>query len=385
MKALLVSANTEPINIPVLPLGLACVTAAVQAAGHEAELLNLMYQQDASEVLKQAIKGFQPELIGISVRNIDDQCMENPRFLLDSVKGVVADCRSLSSAPIVLGGAGYSIFPRSALAYLGADMGIQGEGEKAFVTLLERLSQDADLSGIPGLYTPDKGLQAGVRSARDLDDYPLPLPHVHLPTPSTLNNGDIWLPFGFRKFFFVDSTFNLPSSYAKVLCEHLQKAGFGISWRCILYPWKVDEELVGKMAMAGCEEVSLGFESGSMDILRSMNKRFQPEEVHEISDKLKAYGIHRMGFLLLGGPGENKKTVEESLYFADSLGLEGMKVTTGIRIYPYTPLAQTAVKQGLITKDEELLFPTFYMAGELEDRLRVTLRDWMKERPHWQA
>jgi radical SAM superfamily enzyme YgiQ (UPF0313 family) len=426
MKVLLVSANTERINMPVLPLGLACVAAAVQAAGHGVELLNLMYQQDTSEVLEQAIKGFQPEVIGISVRNIDDQCMENPKFLLDSVKGVVADCRSLSSAPIVLGGAGFSIFPRSALAYLGADMGIQGEGEKAFVTLLERLSQEGNLAGIPGLYTPDKGLQADVRSARDLDDYPLPLPHVHLPTPSTLNNGDIWLPFqtrrgcpmncsycstptiegrimrrhspervveaisryveaGFKEFFFVDNTFNLPSSYAKVLCDHLQKAGLGISWRCILYPWKVDEELVEKLAMAGCEEVSLGFESGSMDILRSMNKRFTPEEVYGISEKLKAYGIHRMGFLLLGGPGENKKTVEESLSFADSLGLEAMKVTTGIRIYPYTPLARSAVKQGLITTDEELLFPKFYMAGELEDWLRKTLRDWMMERPHWQA
>ena len=60
-------------------------------------------------------------------------------------------CRSLTSAPIVLGGAGYSIFPRSALAYLGADMGIKGEGEAAFVMLLDRLSRKEDLAGVPNL------------------------------------------------------------------------------------------------------------------------------------------------------------------------------------------------------------------------------------------
>ena len=79
------------------------------------------------------------------MRNIDDQNMADPRFLLPPVREVVATCRSLCDAPIVLGGAGYSIFPESALRYLGADMGIQGEGETAFPLLLERLARGATL------------------------------------------------------------------------------------------------------------------------------------------------------------------------------------------------------------------------------------------------
>ena len=62
--------------------------------------------------------------------------MTSPQFLLENSKNVVATCRATSPATIVLGGAGYSIFPESALAYLGADMGIQGEGEVAFPALL---------------------------------------------------------------------------------------------------------------------------------------------------------------------------------------------------------------------------------------------------------
>jgi hypothetical protein len=72
--------------MPVLPLGLACVAEAVQNAGHEIKLVDLMNENDGRLVLGDAISEFQPEIIGISVRNIDDQCMEKPRFLLDSVK-----------------------------------------------------------------------------------------------------------------------------------------------------------------------------------------------------------------------------------------------------------------------------------------------------------
>ena len=128
------------------PLGLACVAAATQKAGHEVKLLDLMEANDPNATLAEAIHEFNPDVIGISVRNIDDQSMENTQFLLDDVREAVAVCRSLSKAPIVLGGAGYSIFPESSLEYLGADMGIQGEGEKSFIELTE-----ADRRG-PGLF-----------------------------------------------------------------------------------------------------------------------------------------------------------------------------------------------------------------------------------------
>jgi hypothetical protein len=92
----------------------------------------------------------------------------------------------------------------------------------------------------------------------------------------------------------------------------------------------VPEELVAAMAEAGCVEVSLGFESGSERMLRVLNKRFGPEEVRTISDRLAAHGIRRMGFLLLGGPGETRESAEESLALADSLGLEMLSVTAAL-------------------------------------------------------
>jgi radical SAM superfamily enzyme YgiQ (UPF0313 family) len=312
MRVLLISANTEKINMPALPLGLACVAAATQKAGHDVAMVDLMTEKDTPSVLKEAIEGFCPDLIGLSVRNIDDQNMEHPRFLLDPVKEIVAGCRSLSGATIVLGGAGYSLFPEGALSFLGADMGIQGEGEVIFPDVIERIEQGASLLGLPGLYLPGHGLPCERMFAKSLDRLPLPNPDLWS-TPS--RKEELWMPVqtrrgcplsctycstgtiegrmlrrhsperivewiarwrkvGVRHFYFVDNTFNLPASYAKEICRKLIDQDLNIRWWSILYPKHVDKELAAYMARAGCEQVSLGFESGSERILKRCD-RFQ--------------------------------------------------------------------------------------------------------------
>lgn len=422
MRVLLISANTEQINMLALPLGLSCVASAVRRAGHEVQMVDLMFQKNTASTVRSAMEELAPHVIGISVRNIDDQCAAVPYFLLRPVKEVIAYCRSFSTAPIILGGAGYSIFPESALAYLGADMGIQGEGETAFPALLHRLENKADLAGLPGLYLAKGGVQGKREYMDDLDA--APCLNDYLKPPSASRDQEIWIPVqtrrgcpfrcsycttpviegtkirkhsaesvvegmarsagqGYHAFFFVDSVFNIPHSYTMELCERLTTSGIKAVWRSILYPHDVDEALVKAMARAGCREVSLGFESGSGRVLAAMNKQFQVEEVRRISDMLGANGINRMGFLLLGGPGETRETVEESLAFADSLGLEAMRVTTGIRIYPHTPLAKTARERGVLKRGEDLLFPRFYLEKEIDGWLQQTVKHWTATRPHW--
>jgi radical SAM superfamily enzyme len=92
-----------------------------------------------------------------------------------------------------------------------------------------------------------------------------------------------------------------------------------------------------------------------------------------------------MGFLLLGGPGETKESVEESVAFVDSLGLDAMKITVGLRIYPNTSLANTALSEGMITAQDDLLFPKFYIVRGLEDWLRKIVTKCMAERPNWMS
>jgi radical SAM superfamily enzyme YgiQ (UPF0313 family) len=419
MRALLISANTERINLLPLPLGLGYVAAATRNAGHDVRVLDLMAENDSEPLIRAAIASFSPDVIGISVRNIDDQ-MRGGRFLLDEARLVVRHCRRHSDAPIVLGGAGYSIFPEGALAYLGADMGIQGEGEVAFPDLIGRMAQRGDLSETPGLYLRDRGLLGKRRFVKDLDSLPISGAHEFL----TSQDRGVWLPFqtrrgcplncsycstsmiegvavrkrspeaavaelarcvesGFRQIFFVDNTFNLPPGYAKEICRKIIGCGLGISWRCILYPGKVDETLAALMAEAGCVEVSLGFESGSEEILKNMNKKFGLREIRRTVEILAGRGIRQLGFLMLGGPGETRESVLESLTFADSLPLDELRISSGIRIYPGTALSRTAVEEGMISPDDDLLLPKFYLVRELQEWLQETVQAWMVNRPHW--
>jgi radical SAM superfamily enzyme YgiQ (UPF0313 family) len=422
MRILFISPNREEINMRTWPLGLACVAEATRASGHEVRLVDFMAEQNPDSAVKQVIDEFHPDLIGISVRNIDDQSMQDTRFLLDQVKTVVADCQAYTDARIVLGGAGYSMFPSSSLEYLGADMGIQGEGETVFADLIQRIERNSDLSETPGLYLPGKGLQGNRIFAKDLDR--LPLPNVDLLDASEQGHEDFWLPVqtrrgcakrcsycstpmiegrlyrsrspeivvqwletwvdaGIHRMFFVDNTFNLPTSYTKALCSRIIDAKLALNWRCIVYPENIDEELVMLMARAGCTGVSLGFESGNQQILHSMNKRFKLEDVRSADRLLVDHGIQRMGFLLLGGPGETRESVEESLQFADSLSLDALRMTMGIRIYPNTDLARTAVEEGVIEPDDDLLFPKFYMTHAIEEWILETVEQWMGTRPNW--
>ncbi|MGD8961417.1 MAG: radical SAM protein [Desulfobacterales bacterium] len=422
MRVLFISANREDINMPALPMGLGCVAAATQKAGHDIAFVDLLTAGDMAPVIKETINEFAPQVIGISARNIDDQVMHSPRFMLDQAKEVVALCRKLSKAPLVLGGAGYSMFPHSALEYVGADMGIQGEGEVAFPALLKHIEQQTDPSGVPGLYLRGQGLQAKRAFIRDLDRLSFPEPSLLLSENS--ENANYWLPFqtrrgcpldcsycstatieghrirqrspaaavrelsrwveaGFNQVFFVDNTFNLPPSYAMDLCNRLAAATLDIGWRCIVYPCKISEDLVKAMARAGCSEVSLGFESGHNDILRAMNKRFDTGEIRQANQIFTDYGIRRTGFLMLGGPGESRQSVAQSFDFAESLDLDALKITLGIRIYPHTDLAKTAIEEGLIAFDEDLLFSKFYIDRELQDWLNEYVKYRAKNRPSW--
>jgi radical SAM superfamily enzyme YgiQ (UPF0313 family) len=405
MRVLLVSSNTERINMVTIPLGLGLVAGAVRRAGHEVAFLDLLDEQDPGAAIRRAVAASQPDVIGISVRNIDDQDRENPRFLLGQVKPVVDAARVCTTAPIVLGGAGYSIFPEAALAYLGADLGVSGEGEETFPALLERLQAGGDPAGLPGVHVAGRPWERPPSFADDLDAFPVW--DESLTSIVDPSSPDLWVPIqsrrgcpndcsycstasiqgrkirarspqqvveqvarlaraGCRRFYFVDNSFNIPESYSFEVCRWMRELAPGAAWRCILYPHRVGEELVRALAEAGCVEVALGFESGSEAILREMNKRFTPADVRTTSELLAAHAVRRIGFLLLGGPGETRGTVDESLALAASLRFDFLKITVGIRIYPGTPLAHRAVEDGMISGDDDLLQPRFYLARGLE-------------------
>lgn len=249
MKVLLISANTEKFNMPTIPVGLAYVANATRRAGHDVTLLDLMFESDPLLAIRKKISELSPDAIGISVRNIDDQSLQTPRFLLEQVRPVIAECRSGSSAPIILGGAGYSLFPDAVLAYLKADFGIEGDGETVFPLLLERLSRKAELSDLPGVHIA--GHTGGIAPLFTQNLNICNFPDQEILSCADPGRTDLWVPVqsrrgcpnncsycgtfriqgrtirscspqiivdgisrlaqhGFRQFYFVDNSFNIP-------------------------------------------------------------------------------------------------------------------------------------------------------------------------------
>ncbi|HXZ44337.1 MAG TPA: cobalamin-dependent protein, partial [archaeon] len=151
MRVFLVSVNRESAPFPVAPLGIAYVAGAARKAGHEVELLDLCFSRDVEGDIDRAVRRFAPELVGISIRNVDNLTFPASVSYLDEIQAAVAALRRVSSAPIVAGGPGFSIFPERLLSLLDLDFGIIGEGEETFCLLAKHLSNGSRVRDLPNL------------------------------------------------------------------------------------------------------------------------------------------------------------------------------------------------------------------------------------------
>ena len=62
-----------------------------------------------------------------------------PEVYFPQVKELVDRLKELGPAPVILGGAGFSVAPREFMEYTGADFGMVGEAEEVFCQVLASL------------------------------------------------------------------------------------------------------------------------------------------------------------------------------------------------------------------------------------------------------
>ncbi|MBT8370150.1 MAG: cobalamin-dependent protein, partial [Deltaproteobacteria bacterium] len=133
MKVMLVSANTLREPYPVYPLGLDYVAGAI-APKHQVQIVDMNSLDDFGS-LAERIEQFSPQIIGISLRNIDNTDTTDPKGFVGQYKEIVEAIREHSNAPLILGGSGFTIFPVETMKALQADYGIIGEGERLAMLL----------------------------------------------------------------------------------------------------------------------------------------------------------------------------------------------------------------------------------------------------------
>ncbi|MGA9032852.1 MAG: cobalamin-dependent protein [Sulfuricaulis sp.] len=138
--------------------------------------------------LRRQVNAFQPDVVGLSIRNIDNAAYPLTVEYLDQHREVVDTLRAVTRAPIILGGSGFAILPEPYMRALDGDWGVAGEDEQAFVELLAALDHGWNPTCIPGVIsrrrtsgdTPASATPVrrhldwavGLRPADDLFDYP---------------------------------------------------------------------------------------------------------------------------------------------------------------------------------------------------------------------
>src|ERR1051325_1152201 len=153
MRVMLVYSNRARMLEPPPPIGLSYVATATRRAGHEVRFVDLMISRDPHRELIRELKNFQPEVVGISVRNIDNVIAQRTLWHLGDVREIIERVRAESRAKIVLGGPAASILGATALKQFDADFVIVGEGEIAFPQLLTAIAGEHDYANHKGHLT----------------------------------------------------------------------------------------------------------------------------------------------------------------------------------------------------------------------------------------
>ena len=425
MKVLFISVNNEHEPYPVAPLGAAYVASFLKEREHEAVILDLCFIEDDFKAVDSALTDNNPDVIGISLRNIDNLTFNKSVFYLPRIKSIVNYIKSKSGAPVLIGGSGFSIFPEDVLRYLEIDTGITGGGERAFTLFIESISNNDMPCDIPnicylkdGRFTankvqfdhyscsPDRSLidnrkyldlggMANIQSKRGCPfhctycTYPsIDGSELRLRDPGSVAEElqEMQDMYGIDYVFFVDDIFNFPEEHAAGICEEIIKRGLRINWTCFATPMGMTPELAGLMKRAGCGGVEFGSDAVAEITLKGLGKHFSPNEIAYATEACKGAGLQCAHYVIIGGPGEDMNTIEETFGFFDKIRPTAVIALAGLRIYPNTPLYDKAVDDNVISKERKLFEPAFYLSPALDaGRMLGRIAEGAAERHNWIA
>ncbi len=305
MRILLIATNRHKqlngrMNAQPLPIGLAYIAGYLDPTRHTVKMLDLMFSEDNYlEEVEHTVRTFQPELVGISIRNLSNHSYLDPQWQLPITRAVIERLRATTKAPIVCGGPAFSILPKECFAYVAPDLGLTGDAGETFAELADRLeggnSSDVDLPGLvyrrgEQIILNETSRPSQFSKAPRLDELDMTkyrqagfgigvltklggFYYASGPSGTPTEDGawrvirpiaevvqevkDLEARFALRKVFFIDNCFNIPLAHAKALCQALIEAQLEVHWNTVLAPHGCDAELIQLMKQAGCALVLL--------------------------------------------------------------------------------------------------------------------------------
>ena len=189
---------------------------------------------------------------------------------------------------------------------------------------------------------------------------------------------------GAKYLFITDSTFNTDCAHTLNVAQAFISAGVSIPWGAFFMPNKMPDDYFRNLRDAGLTHVEFGTESLSNPVLASYRKPYQSRHVFAAHQSAIDAGLHVAHYFLMGGPGENSDTLEETLSGIQNLNKSVFFFFCGMRIYPYTKLYDIAVKEGQITRSQSILEPVFYHSSAIStERIIQMVKARAEGHPNW--
>jgi radical SAM superfamily enzyme YgiQ (UPF0313 family) len=411
MNILIICTNRVAYPLPVLPSGACMVAEAAERAGHTVRLLDLMFIPDPLREIRALLRSARYDVIGLSVRNIDNIDMREPRSYINDILPLIDALRAETDAPIVLGGSAVMVMPEDILRATRIPLAVVGDGEAVFPRLVERLGSGETCEDLPdvaflqdGLFraNPAANSQPGACAVPDycrwldMKVYRRHLATVPLQTKLGCRFQCVYCTYrkiegddyrlrdpesaaeaslrfasqGLDDIEFVDNVFNAPYDHAMAVCESLIRAKPRARFQSLdLNPAAFDHELLSAMERAGFSGIGLTVESASDTVLHGLRKGFTARDVHRAADLVRGHRLPCLWIFMFGGPGETQETVRKTLRFAEKeiRQKDAAFFNIGVRIYPGTELESIARKQGLLSLPaDEMLSPVYYVSPEVD-------------------
>jgi radical SAM superfamily enzyme YgiQ (UPF0313 family) len=422
LRFLLVSPNREASPELIPPLAAAHLAGALGAEGIDVRLVDFMLETDPHGALRRALVDYDPDVIGLTVRNIDNTSWPEAVSFVPEIVEVAGILRE-HGRPVIVGGSGASISPRSLLERTGLDYLVTGEGERVLPGLVRDLAAGRDVAGVPGLFrrTPG-GVRANPRetirspgalpppdySVIDLATYArrggilgmqtkrgCPFSCNYCVYPGIEGTAVRTFPaenlatsihaladaYGIERIFFVDSVFNNPTAHAVAVAREVGRLPVGIRYGCYASPRGFTPELAEALAASGCEGVEFGTDSLSEPTLRAFRKPFGVDDVYAAARACREVGLPQCHHLIFGGPGETAETIEETIERIEEIAPDAVIGMSGLRVYEGTALARELYRDADEVPD--LLEPVHRIEPAVADILGDRLLEHAQSHTGW--
>jgi len=377
MKVLLINPNTYK-SPPVPPIGLEYIAASLEGKGHTAEITDLCFSDGFHEAIDRAVISFKPDIVGITIRNVDTVLYHTNEFFLNEIRDVVNQIKARHGLRVIAGGTGISANPEGILEYLNADCAIVGPAEDTIHEVLKDFEGfDHKQKVYYGKYTgnscPRRPLKIDYKKYSDSGGLIGFETHKGCSSscvycleansrvsfkniPDVLEEIKSFVDIGYDRFHLCDPEFNENLEYAADFCTALKKTGMGIKWAVYMKPVNFNKNLFRLLKESGVYLITL-----SMDSWKKCDLYWSDYEKFVFG--AKAYGIKIAVDFLTGFPHEKDDSILEHLDLLRRPLPDTVGVNTYIRLYK--SLAITTIILNDITLRDNLL-------GNTDDRTFVT-------------